>query len=87
MLDMFSAITHEFMAQTYQVSILCCMFSVHNINFQSEIFLYVFNCVRVLSNLPYASDIQFHHHEHNEQATFKNSLHRWHHMVALFAVW
>ena len=83
---MLSAVPHEFMAQVYQESNLWCIFSAHNINFQSEIFLYVFNCVRVLSNLPYAGDTQFHHQEHNKQATFKNSLHRWY-MVSLFAVW
>jgi len=46
MLDILSAVPHEFVAQTYQASILWCMFSAHNINFQSEIFLYVFNFVR-----------------------------------------
>jgi len=76
MLYMLSVVPHEFMAQAYQVSILLWMFSAHNINFQSEIFLYVFNCVRVLSNLPSAGNIQFQHHEHNEQATLKNQLHR-----------
>jgi hypothetical protein len=73
---MLSTVPHAFMAQTYQVSIFWWMFSVNNINFQSEIFLHVFNCVRVLANLLFTGAIQFHHHKHNERANYKNSLRR-----------
>lgn len=72
---MLSTVPHAFIAKACQTSILWCMFSAHNINFQSEIFVYVFNCVGVLSNLPHADDIQFHHYENNEQANLENSLH------------